>query len=160
MQTAFGMITGAPSVDDRPSGVAELVQHQALTWREPDPQLPLLPRHRVPVHREAGAVGLSDLDRLDVVTVGVERRDVVRLEDPRLLVVARLPGDRDDAVVVDLDHLARVEVHDRDEALDGPRVPVLSRRRAHPGERAGDPADGGVVLGSGPARGPRVDHRE
>src|SRR3954454_21460712 len=57
----------AGAVDDRPQGaavvVADLVQDETLARREADAQVPLLPLHVVPVDREAGALGLRDLDR-------------------------------------------------------------------------------------------------
>src|SRR3712207_9584449 len=62
------------------------------------------------------------------------------LEDPGLLVVRRVLRDRHDAVVGDVDDLHLVEVDRHDEPLDRAGVAVLAGGRAHPRQRAADPA--------------------
>jgi hypothetical protein len=63
-------------------------------------------------------------------------------------------------VVGDLDDLHLVEIDDDDQPLDRPRVAVLAGLRAHPRQRADDPALVRMVLRTGVARRPRIDHRE
>ena len=66
---------------------------------------------------------------------------------------------RDDAVVLDLEDLERVEVDDRDDALDRPRVAVVGDVLAVPGRAPGEAA-ARVALGVEPADRLGVDHDE
>ena len=59
---------------------------------------------------------------------------VAGLEHELRDVIAGLSGNRDDAVIVDLDDLHRVEVDHREQALDRTGVVVLARR-PHPRQR-------------------------
>jgi hypothetical protein len=151
-------------VDDRPHAapvlVADLVEGQALLGVEADPQAPLLPAHLVAVDREARALGLRDLDGLDVVAQAGEAGHVVLARHQVRRVVAGLRRDRDDAVVDDADDLHRVEVDLGDEPLDRARIAVLAGLGAHPRERAAEAPLRRVVLGAGVRGGPRVEHRE
>ena len=91
------------------------MQDETLAVGEPDAERPVLPRDEVPVDRESGTLGLSDLERRDraVRTPGAGA------------VVAGLGRHRDDAVVFELDDVERLEIEDRDEAGDRARVAVV-----------------------------------
>ena len=127
--------------------VADRVQDEPLARREADPQPPLLPPHAEPVELEARALRLDDLDRSEIVA---ERTDVVRAVVPVLGARAARP------VVVDPHDAHRVQIDECHEALDRPRVPVVGRPVAVPGE-----AFGHAPLGVGRAEvagRPDVDH--
>jgi len=74
---------GSP-IDDRTRlalvRVADRIDDQALARVEPDPEVPLLPADLVPADVEAGAFGLSDVERLQVLAhAGRKVGDVVRV---------------------------------------------------------------------------------
>ena len=125
--------------------VGDLMQHEAFARGEADPQPPLLPAQLVARQREARPLRLGDLDRLEV-RPPASRRGVV---------VGRLGGDADDAVILDLEHLARVEIDDADEVVDRVRVRVVARVRAHVYQRTHEPAP--AVVGAVEAGRPRFD---
>ena len=129
--------------------VGDVVQDEALARGEPDPQVPLLPAHRVPVDGEAGALGLGDVDGLDVVADRLDARHVLRVVDPRLLVVRGVRREVDLDVVLDVDDLAEIEVDGDDETLDR-----AGRTRARPGRSASTSAAARCAVRSGrpPAR--------
>ena len=99
--------------------VGELVQDEALAHRPAGAERPALPADQVALDREAGALRLHDLDRPHALALGPGHARAV---------LARLGRDRHDAVVVDADDLAPVEVDERDDPLD--RLPVGTRLRA------------------------------
>ena len=110
--------------------VADAVQDEPLARREADVQLPALPAHHAAVDREAGPLGLDDLERGDVVA---QRRAGGGVE------VAALRRDRHDAVVVDAQHLERVQVDERDHAVDRVGPLVVARLRLHERHAPGEP---------------------
>ena len=131
-----------------PVPVADLVQHQALPWREADPQLPALPADLPAVDREARTLRLGDRQRPQI---GAQRRaDVVRQ------VAARAGRDRARAVVLDLHDLHRREVHDRVQAIYGMgvRVVVEGRRTNRESTRKSPAAVSGRGVVADP---PRLD---
>ena len=130
--------------------VCDGVQHQALVGIEADTERPPLPAHEVPVDVEARAVGLRDLDRLQVVA---HRSDIGR--------EVRTPfrRHRDHAEVDHLEHLTGTLVEEGDHVLDRARVPVVGLRLALIGDAAADAA-AFLVLDAERARGPRVDLHE
>ena len=73
-------------------------------------------RTQVALHREAGALGLGDLDGLEV---RAHRAGILGV------VVAGLGRDGHDAGVEDLEHLAPCHVDEGDDSLDGAGVPVV-----------------------------------
>ena len=109
---------GAPAGPGRSSWYCDGVQHEALVRVEADAERPALPADVVAVDVEARAVGLHDLQRLEVVAhrpdVGGEVRTPVG-------------GHRHHAEVDHLEHLARALVEERDHALDRLRVAVVGR---------------------------------
>ena len=137
------------------------MERDALAWIETQPHGPLLPLHLPPVDREAGALGLGDLDRLDVVAEGGERRPVVGVEHELLGVVARGGRQRHHPVVLDVDDPHGIQIERHDQALDRPGVAVLGGRSPHEGQRPTDQRRVVVVvLGAVVAGRPGIDHRE
>ena len=100
---------------------------------EADPEPPLLPAHLVALDREARAVRLDDLQRLDVVA-----------EDGAIAggVVAALPRQVGRAVIVDAQHLGAVEVDHGAQALDRMGVGIVVLLGAVPAERMAEPPAG------------------
>ncbi len=139
------------AVQHRPHAVAVVVRHrvqdEALVRIEADPERPLRPAHVVPVDLEARAVGLHDLERLQVVA---QRSDGVGQVVPAVL------RHRHHAEVDDLEHRARAGVEEREDALDRLRVPVVGRLGAEVGDAAADAA-AILVRRVERSRGPRVD---
>ena len=109
--------------------VADVVQDQALDRVHRDPHLPVLPTDLTAVDVKARAVGLGDLEGLEVGAV----------LDAIGVVVARLGGDRHDAVVLD-DGGAVVGVDEGHEALDRVGVVVVVGVLVQEGDRSPDPA--------------------
>ena len=107
---------GGP-VDDRPFDALvtelELVQDQAFTRGEPDPEGPVGPPDVVTGDREGGPFGLGDVDRFQV-----------RAGFPDVLgqVVTPGRGHRDGLVIFKPDNLTGREVIEDDEVLDRVRV--------------------------------------
>ena len=115
------------AVDDRPYPPAVLVadgrEHQSLQRVHADAQRPLLPAHEVALHLEARAIGLGDLQWLQV---RAERTIVLGVVTPG----RGRDGDR--PVVEHLEHLAASHVDDR------PATPREGgRSRCRPQRRAG-----------------------
>src|ERR1700722_13993562 len=149
------------TVDDRPAGVVDLVQDQALAGGEADPQVPLLPFQVVVPDGEAGALVLDDVEWLDVGSGAVrEVGDVVRVGDRGGGVVAGLLRDRDDAFVLDRHDGKRVEVDERADVLDRVGVAVVARAFTDPGEGRDETAVGRADAGFDVGRRPRVDHAQ
>ncbi len=125
----------ARAVDDRPLAiaiaVAQLVQHEPLARREPDPEAPVLPGDPPAVDGEAGALGLDDVEGLQVSA-----------ERPLTGSVVVALGARDRhhrRLVHQVDHRALDEIHDRDDALDRVGVAVVGEGVAVVADRAHDP---------------------
>ena len=137
-------------VGDRAAVVADRVQDHPLAVVEADAQRPLLPLQRVAVEREGDALGLDDLERLEVVAqllAGHEVGDVL----------AHRVGLLDAPVVLDLEQLHAVEVDDEVQPGDG--VGVRARALAAAVPDVG-PADAAAAVGLGDevrAVGPGVD---
>ena len=137
-------------VRDRAAVVADRVQDHPLAVVEADAQRPLLPLQPVAVEREGDALGLGDLERLEVgalLLAGHEVRDVLAHR-----------GRLVDAVdVLDLEQLHAVEVDD--EVQPGDRVGVRARALLAAVPDVG-PADAPAAVGLGDevgAVGPGVD---
>ena len=111
--------------------VGELVQDEAFPHRPAGAERPALPADQVAVDREAGALRLHDLDRAHVGALRPGQAGAI---------LADLGRDGHDAVVVDADDLAPVQVDERDDALDRPSVRIALGRWPHPDEPAADPA--------------------
>jgi hypothetical protein len=141
---------GGP-VQDGPDAAAVLVadgvQDQALERVHRDAQRPPLPAHEVALDGEAGALGLGDLERAEVVA---QRAVVLRV------VAAALGGEGHHAQVGHLEHLAGGHVDAGQHALDRPGVAVVGGLLPVVGDAAGDPA--ALLRGHAEAAGgPRVD---
>ncbi len=141
---------GSP-VQDRPDPPPVLVAHrvddEALQWVHADSQRPLLPADQVALHLEARALGLRDLERLQV---GPRRSVVLGV------VAAGLGWERHDAQVEHLEYLAPAHVDEGQQPLERPRVAVVLLRLAQVGEAARDAAALLVAQPEG-AGGPGVD---
>ena len=118
---------GRGSAQRAPGLVADLVQHQALARGEAKPEPPLLPGDVVAVHREARALRLGDLERLEVSRDARPARS--RSRSTSGVVVARRGRERHDAVVARRRGPRRVEVPRR----PGPPPDARSRSRPVPG---------------------------
>ena len=122
------------AVADRPHPaavlVADLVQDETLALVEADAQTPLLPAHLPAVDLEARALGLDDLERTQVVA---QRTHCVGG------VVPGRPRDGHLAVILDPDHLHRLQVDDRMETPDGMRVGIVVAVMADPHGSPGEP---------------------
>ena len=127
--------------------VADVVEDQALERVHADPQRPLLPAHEVALDREARALGLGDLERLEV---GAQRPVVLGV------VAARVGREGDDAEVDHLEHLAPAHVDEGQQALERAGVAVVVGRLAQVGQALGDPA-ALLVVEAERARRPGVD---
>jgi hypothetical protein len=126
------------------------VQDEALTVREAEADAPLLPADLVAFDLEARALRLVDVERLDV-------RALVRDQVGRVIRV--LLRDRHEAVVLDPDDFAAVEVVDRDDTFDWVRIGVVAGVARRPREGARQPARA-VLLEAEVAVGPAVDEDE
>ena len=142
-------------VRDRPRAaavvVADRVQDHALAVVEADAQRPLLPAHAVAVERERDALGLRDLERLEVVAQLAGRARGGGRTRPS----SRGSSTRCD--VLDLEQLHAVEVDD--EVQPGDRVGVRARALLAAVPDVG-PADAAAAVGLGHevrAVGPGVD---
>lgn len=98
------------------------MKHGTLSRVERDPELPLLPPHKVVINPEAGPIRLHDSKRLEILsrTVGEKLRDVFR----RVAVIddASKVGPASQRVVssaggghVDADDFSGIVIHDRDD---------------------------------------------
>ena len=138
-------------VHDRPHPPAVLVadggEHQSLQRVHADAQRPLLPAHEVALHLKARALGLGDLQWLQV-----------RAQRPVVLgvVAPRRGRDGDDPVVEHLEDLAPSHVDDGQQALDGAGVAVVVGGGAQVGDALGDAAALLVLEPEGAGR-PGVD---
>src|SRR5689334_7104131 len=152
------------AVDHRPECSVVLVanqeEDQPFARGEADPEPPFLPVHLVPVHGEAGAVRLGDLDGLQVLPGAVrEMRNVRGVAYSFGGVVAAARRQRHHSVVLDVHDFHAVEVEADDQALHRAGVSVVVRiTPAHPGQRPEEAAPGGRVLGAVVADRPGVDH--
>ena len=97
---------------------------------KPTCTLPALPREHAAVEREPRPLGLRDLERRDVVAQRGRGEHVV---------VAALGRDRDDAVVVDAQHLEPVEVDEHDHSVDRVRPFAVARLRLDERDAAPEP---------------------
>ncbi len=131
------------------------MQDQALTRGVPDDQVPFLPADLVPVEREARAVRLGDIDRLDVRPQRGDHWVVPSVGRELGCIVARQRRQRYH-VVVHGEHGRGVQVHGNDQVFRRPGERVVGWREADPGQRLGHP---GVVSGVAflvVTRGPRL----
>ncbi len=127
--------------------IAHRVEDEPLQWVHADTQRPLLPADQVALHLEARALGLRDLERLEV---GAQRSVVLGV------IAAGLGWERHDAQVEHLEYLAAAHVHEGEQPLERPRVAVVLLRLAQVGEAA---RDAPALLVGEPERagGPGVD---
>ena len=125
------------AVGDRAAVVADRVQDHPLAVVEADAQRPLLPVQRVAVEREGDALGLDDLERLEVLAQPLAGHEVGD-------VLAHRGGLVDALLVLDLEQLHAVEVDH--EVQPGDRVGVRARAllAAVPDVR---PADAAAAVG-------------
>ena len=109
------------AVADGPQGavvvVGDLVQHEAFAGVQRDAHLPLLPLQQVTVERERDALGLDDVERLEVGAW--VRRGVLAVE------AQRRGRDRHGGLFEHLQHLVVEQVDDGHDALNGASVAVV-----------------------------------
>ena len=132
---------------DRPAVIGDVVQGQPLAGVEADHAAPFIPADFAVLEHEAGPFRLDDVQRLQG---GAEI-----LAELRLVIEFR-HRDRQHAVIIDADHLARLDIDHGVDALDRVGVEILVLIQAQPAECVGKIAAFLALYAEIPGR-PRVD---
>ena len=124
--------------------VTDAVEHETLTAGVAHPEAPFLPGNQIPVDVEARSFGLHHVQRLKV---GAE------LLHELLGVVSVVGRQGDHAVVLNPQHLHRIQVNDCYDPLDGACVAVVIGAGLEPASGKGEPDTlflGNAVIASRP----------
>ena len=112
----------ARAIDDRTFAlavaIADLVQHEAFARGEADAERPVLPLDLPAIDREARAILLHDIERL-------ERRCAYSGSSLAIVVRACFRDRNDVGLIDELDHLVLDQVDERDHAFDRVRIAVV-----------------------------------